>query len=141
MIKNAAQLIDEGNKIAPPMPVDDAKAILGRDGVLFVDLRDIRELWREGTIPGAIHAPRGMLEFWVDPDCKYYRKDFEGAEKIVLFCASAWRSALAAKALIEMGLPDVTHIEGGFSAWKKAEFAINPVENPYLGREINPKRF
>ncbi len=141
MLKSAAQLIEEGNKIAPPLSATQAKGILRQDGVLFVDLRDVRELWREGTIPGAIHAPRGMLEFWVDPDCKYYRKDFEGAQKIVLFCASAWRSALAAKALIEMGLPDVTHLEGGFSAWKAAKFEIKEVKNPYLGREVEPKRF
>ena len=99
---------------------------------MFVDLRDIRELWREGTIPGAMSAPRGMLEFWVDPECKYHRKAFDDAEKLVLFCASAWRSALAARALQEMGMDNVCHLERGFTAWRDNGLEIAPVKNPYL---------
>ncbi|HGG63893.1 MAG TPA: rhodanese-like domain-containing protein, partial [Rhodobacteraceae bacterium] len=88
MRKTAQQLIDEANAIVDQITPTEANALLGKDGVLFVDLRDIRELWREGTIPGAMSAPRGMLEFWVDPECKYHRKAFDDAEKLVLFCAS-----------------------------------------------------
>ncbi len=86
--------------------------------VLFVDIRDIRELERVGTIPGAFHAPRGMLEFWVDPESPYYKDTFDQNRKIILFCASAWRSALACKQLQDMGYGPVAHLEGGFKAWK-----------------------
>ena len=132
MMKTAQQLIDEANAIVDQITPTDANALLGKDGVLFVDLRDIRELWREGTIPGAMSAPRGMLEFWVDPECKYHRKAFDDAEKLVLFCASAWRSALATRALQEMGMNNVCHLEGGFTAWRDNGLEIAPVKNPYL---------
>jgi rhodanese-related sulfurtransferase len=133
-MKTALQLVDEANKITPPIPVSEANALRGDDANLLVDLRDIRELWREGTIPGAIHAPRGMLEFWADPDCKYHRKDFAGRKTVVLFCASAWRSALAARDLYAMGITNVTHIGGGFSEWRKQGLDIAVVKNPYLGK-------
>ena len=87
---------------------------------MFVDIRDVRELEREGTIPGAFHAPRGMLEFWVDPESPYHKEIFASGRRFVLYCASAWRSALAAKCLCDMGLEGVAHIEGGFTAWKAA---------------------
>ncbi len=87
---------------------------------LFVDLRDIRELEREGVIPGAVHAPRGMLEFWVDPESPYFHKAFADDKPLVLFCAVGWRSALAAKTLQDMGVEGVSHIEGGYTAWKAA---------------------
>lgn len=130
-MKTAAQLIDEANAIVEQISPEQASALLDAEGVLFVDLRDIRELWRSGTINGAISAPRGMLEFWVDPTCKYYRKDFDGAQKIVLFCASAWRSALAAKALQDMGVQNVCHITGGFSQWLDEGLTTVEVKNPY----------
>lgn len=130
-MKTAAQLIDEANAIVEQISPQQASALLDVEGVLFVDLRDIRELWRGGTIKGAISAPRGMLEFWVDPTCKYYRKDFDGAQKIVLFCASAWRSALAAKALGDMGVENVCHITGGFSQWLTDGLPTVEVKNPY----------
>ena len=131
MKKTAQQLIDEANALVEQITPTQANALHDQDGVLFVDLRDIRELWREGTIPGAMSAPRGMLEFWIDPTCKYYRKDFDGVEKIVLFCASAWRSALAARDLQNMGVENVCHLEGGFTAWVAAGLKTAPVKNPY----------
>lgn len=87
----------------------------------MVDIRDPRELEREGTVPGALLAPRGMLEFWVDPDSPYFKPVFaDESKEFVLFCGGAWRSALAAKALQEMGMTNVAHVEGGFGAWAKA---------------------
>jgi len=124
-IKTAQQMVDEANAVVKSIDVKDAHALLDDESVLFVDIRDIRELWREGTIPGAMSAPRGMLEFWIDPDCKYHRKEFSDGRTLVLFCASAWRSALATKVLQDMGFKHISHLTGGFSAWKDAQ---NPVE-------------
>lgn len=93
-----------------------------------LDIRDIRELWLEGTIAGAEHAPRGMLEFWADPETEYYRDYFDPENRYVLFCRGAGRSALAAKRLQEMGYGDVAHLEGGFGAWEDAGGEIEEVE-------------
>lgn len=93
----------------------------------LVDIRDIRELEKLGRIPGAVHAPRGMLEFWVDPVSPYHRTDFATDKMLVLFCASAWRSALATDALQNMGVENIAEMEGGFTAWVKAGY---PVEAP-----------
>jgi len=90
---------------------------LGNDGVLLVDLRDIRELKREGGIPGAVHVPRGMLEFWIDPDCPYYKAFFAQAEELILYCNKGWRSALAAQTVAAMGFDRVSHMAGGFERW------------------------
>lgn len=130
-MKTAQQLIDEANARVEQITPLEADALRGTIGVLFVDLRDIRELWRSGTIEGAMSAPRGMLEFWIDPECQYYRKDFDGATKIVLFCASAWRSALSARDLQDMGVENVCHITGGFGEWVKQGLDVVPVKNPY----------
>lgn len=97
------------------IPLDEAAALVGDPGVLLVDIRDPRELEREGTVPGAYPAPRGMLEFWVDPESPYYRAALDDGRKLVLYCGGGWRSALAAKTLQDMGRTDVAHIEGGFS--------------------------
>jgi len=102
------------------LSVEDARALHGRDDVQFVDLRDVRELEREGTIPGAFHATRGMLEFWIDPDSPYYKDVFEPGKTFVFFCQSGWRSALATQTVQRMGLEPVCHIEGGYRAWKEA---------------------
>ncbi len=96
--------------------------------VQLVDIRDVRELWREGGIPGAFHAPRGMLEFWVDPDSRYAKDLFQSGKRFVFFCAGGGRSALAAKAVQDMGLAPVCHIRGGFTAWKEAGGPIVPIE-------------
>jgi len=97
---------------------------LDNDEVQFVDIRDIRELQKLGTIPGAFHAPRGMLEFWVDPDSPYAKTIFQSDKTFLLFCGSGWRSALAAKSLQDMGFKNVAHIGGGFSAWTEAGGAV-----------------
>lgn len=106
------------------LPVERAQEILGDPNTVFVDIRDIRELEREGMIPNALHAPRGMLEFWVDPDSPYYKPIFGEGKRLVLYCASAWRSALATQTLQRMGVPNICHLEGGFSAWKKAQLPV-----------------
>ena len=90
----------------------------GTDGVTFVDLRDPRELDREGMIPGAFHCPRGMLEFWIDPESPYAKEVFQSGNRFVFYCASGWRSALSAKTAQDMGLEGVSHISDGFSGWK-----------------------
>ncbi len=95
-----------------------ARAMAERGEALLVDIRDVRELEREGRVPGAFHVPRGMLEFWVDPASPYHKPPLATDRTLVLFCASAWRSALSAKALKDMGVEKVAEIEGGFSAWK-----------------------
>lgn len=100
--------------------VETAREHLNDEDVVLVDIRDIRELWREGAIPGAIHAPRGMLEFWVDPESPYAREVFQSGKRFVFFCAGGLRSALAARAVQDMGLSPVCHMAGGFSAWKEA---------------------
>ena len=106
------------------LDLEQVKALQGDPETLFVDIRDVRELEREGMIPNAFHAPRGMLEFWVDPDSPYYKPELGSGKRLVLYCGSAWRSALAAEILVRMGVPRVCHIEGGFSAWKKAELPV-----------------
>jgi rhodanese-related sulfurtransferase len=106
------------------LDLEQAKALQGDPDTLFVDIRDVRELEREGMIPNAFHAPRGMLEFWVDPDSPYYKPELGSGKRLLLYCGSAWRSALAAEILVRMGVPHVCHIEGGFSAWKKAGLPI-----------------
>jgi rhodanese-related sulfurtransferase len=102
------------------LPVDHAVKLHGRDDTVFIDLRDIRELNREGRVPGAFHCPRGMLEFWLDPASKYHKPVFSQDKRFVFFCAAGWRSALATQTASRMGLKPVAHIAGGFEAWKKA---------------------
>ena len=102
--------------------------LLSDKNVVIVDIRDIRELWRDGAIPGATHAPRGMLEFWVDPNSPYHREEFASGKKFIFFCAGGMRSALAAQAVHNMGLSPVAHMAGGFGAWVKAEGVIEPKE-------------
>lgn len=96
--------------------------------VQLVDIRDVRELWREGGVPGALHAPRGMLEFWIDPDSPYAKPAFQSGRRFVFFCAGGLRSALAAKTVQDMGVAPVCHIRGGFAAWKEAGGPIVPIE-------------
>lgn len=116
--KGFRALLDEAYAAIVTVPVAEALPLVGHQDVQFVDIRDIRELQREGTIPGAFHAPRGMLEFWVDPDSPYFKSVFASGTPLLLFCASGWRSALACKTLQDMGLTDVAHIEGGFNGWR-----------------------
>jgi rhodanese-related sulfurtransferase len=118
-------LIDEAEREIETLSVEDALSLHGRDDVVFVDLRDPRELEREGRMPGAFHCPRGMLEFWIDPDSPYYKPVFGEDKRFLFFCAGGWRSALAAQTAHRMGLKPVAHIKGGFGEWKKAN---GPVE-------------
>lgn len=112
-------LLAEANAEITTLTVEEAIAMAGRDDVQLVDLRDPRELEREGRVPGAFHCPRGMLEFWIDPESPYAKPVFQQDKTFVFFCAGGWRSALATKAAKDMGLAPVAHIEGGFGAWKK----------------------
>ena len=118
--KGYKALVAEANATIETLSVSDAQALLGQDDVVLVDLRDPRELEREGKMPGAFHCPRGMLEFWIDPESPYHKPVFAQDKRFVFFCGGGWRSALAAKAAQEMGLKPVAHLDGGFAAWKKA---------------------
>ena len=117
--KGSQALVDEAMEEVTTYTVQEALAKLGQPGVQLVDIRDVREL-NAGTVVGAFHAPRGMLEFWVDPDSPYYKPIFgdEGKEYI-LFCGAGWRSALTAKTLQDMGMTNVAHIDGGYAEWVK----------------------
>ena len=120
--KGFRALVDEATAQITTYSVAEVRERLGQDPRLqVVDIRDVRELEREGTVPGALHAPRGMLEFWVDPASPYYKPVFgDESKEFVLFCGAGWRSALATKALKDMGMTNVAHIDGGFADWVKA---------------------
>jgi len=118
--KGYKALVAQAEAKIETLSVAEASALHGRDDVVFVDLRDPRELEREGRLPGAFHCPRGMLEFWIDPESPYAKPVFSQDKRFVFFCAGGMRSALAAEAAQEMGLKPVAHIDGGFGAWQKA---------------------
>ena len=115
-----AKAKSETKAVTPQQAFDQLRA---RTAIL-IDIRDIRELQREGQIDGAFHAPRGMLEFWADPQSPYHKEVFAQAGNLILFCASSWRSALAAKTLQDMGLNNIFDMEGGFNGWKSARLPI-----------------
>jgi len=116
--RSVQQMVLDASAEIETLTVEQARALLGQPDVTFIDLRDPRELWREGGIPGAINVTRGMLEFWIDPGSPYHKDFFASGNRFVFFCAGGWRSALATKTLQDMGLPKVAHIDGGFGAWK-----------------------
>ena len=118
--KGIKQLIAEAQKRSKGISVEEAKKRIGDEKTLFVDIRDVRELEREGMIPGAFHAPRGMLEFWVDPASPYYKPVFADDKTFILYCQADWRGVLAAATLGDMGMHNVLHLEGGFGEWRKA---------------------
>jgi rhodanese-related sulfurtransferase len=118
--KGYKALIDEAGAQIKTYSVEEAQAKLADPNVQFVDIRDLRELEREGIIPAAFHAPRGMIEFWIDPDSPYFKPVFGQQKEFILFCAAGWRSALTAKTVQDMGLTPVADIAGGFTAWKAA---------------------
>lgn len=120
-------LVENARREIKEYSAAEAIALAKRPDVLLVDIRDPRELARDGRIPGALHAPRGMLEFWVDPDSPYFKPVFGEDKTFVFFCAGGLRSALTAKTLQDMGLAPVAHIEGGYSAWKAAGGPIEGV--------------
>ncbi len=126
--KSVMDMVAEASAEIETLTVEQARALLGQAGVTFIDLRDPRELWREGGIPGAVNVTRGMLEFWIDPASPYHKPLFASGDKFVFFCGGGWRSALAAKVAQDMGLTPVCHVQGGFGAWKKAGAPVEKVE-------------
>jgi rhodanese-related sulfurtransferase len=127
MKKGYKALLDEANAEIDAVTPAEALRLSENDDVLLVDIRDVRELQREGKIPGALHAPRGMLEFWIDPESPYHKPVFSSGKTFIFFCAGGLRSALATKTVQDMGLSQVKHIEGGFGAWREAGL---PIEKP-----------
>ena len=121
-------LMQKANSEIETIPAHVAITLLGTDGVEFIDIRDVRELKRDGAVPGAFHAPRGMLEFWVDPDSPYHKEIFASGKKFIFLCAAGSRSSLATKAVQDMGLKPVAHVEGGYSAWCSAGGPIQQIE-------------
>ena len=124
-IKSSQQLVKEAQKNIETLNSDEIKKLLEKNEITLIDVRDIRELWKEGTIENSKHIPRGMLEFWLDPESTYYQANkIQNIKKMVLFCALGWRSALATKSLVEMGFKNVAHVEGGFDALKKSGLKV-----------------
>jgi rhodanese-related sulfurtransferase len=122
--KGIKDLIADAEKKSKGITAAAARAKLDDPDTVFVDLRDVRELERDGMIPGAFHAPRGMLEFWVDPDSPYYKPVFAPGKTLILYCAADWRGVLSAATLAEMGVENVLHLEGGLGQWKKAGLPV-----------------
>ncbi len=124
-IKSSKEIVDEANKTIKVLSAEEVKSAYEKGDITLIDVRDIRELWKDGTIEGSIHIPRGMLEFWLDPQSSYYQEKKIGEMKnIVLFCALGFRSALATKSLKEMGFKNVANAEGGFDSLKQAGLPI-----------------
>ena len=127
--KGFQALVDEAMAQVTTHSVEEVRARLTDPSVQIVDIRDPRELEREGTLPGALLAPRGMLEFWVDPASPYFKPVFgDESKQYILFCGAGWRSALATTTLQDMGLRNVAHRDGGFAAWKKANAPMVTLE-------------
>jgi rhodanese-related sulfurtransferase len=128
-VKKAWELVAEAKAGVENLTPAEVKAEIEAGSATIVDIRDHRELYLQGKIPGAVHAPRGMLEFWVDPASEYYRDVFSPDRRYLLYCAGGGRSALAAKAMKEMGYPDVGHLEPGFAGWKEAGYDIEDIKD------------
>ncbi len=125
MKKGYKQLVAEANAVVETVPATEAVKRLQSPEAVFIDIRDLPELERDGKIPGAVHASRGMLEFYADPESPYHKDVFASGKKLYLYCASGGRSALAAQRLQEMGLPHVAHVGGGLKAWKDANGPVD----------------
>ena len=124
-IKSSQKLVEEANKSIETLKVDEVKKLAENKEITLIDVRDIRELWKEGTIENSKHIPRGMLEFWLDPNSTYYQENkIKDLKKMVLFCALGFRSALATKALVDMGFKNVANASGGFDALKNAGLKV-----------------
>ena len=124
-IKSSQSLVEEAIKKIQTLNPNEVKELLEKKEITLIDVRDIRELWKEGTIENSKHIPRGMLEFWLDPESTYYQANkIQNVKKMVLFCALGWRSALATKSLLEMGFKNVAHVNGGFDALKKSGLKV-----------------
>ena len=126
--KNINDLVSEAKARIEELSVEQLQAEIEAGGVTVVDIRDVRERWSKGTIPGAKSMPRGMLEFWFDPESPYYRDGFDFEHRYVLHCAGGARSALAAAVLQDLGYTNVAHLEVGFNGWAEAGGAVDPVE-------------
>ena len=127
-MRSSQALVADAEREIATLTLDQVRAAMDDPNTVIVDIRDVRELWREGKIPGAIHSPRGMNEFWIDPTCEYHKPVYASSKRFVLYCAAAWRSALEAKMFQDSGLPNVAHMHGGFTAWKAAGMPIETVE-------------
>ena len=128
-LKTIKQLVDEAMQVIKTIPAAEVKTMVENSkDVLLIDIRDVRELWKSGTIENAKHMPRGMLEFWLDPESPYYKEECKPELTKILFCASNWRSALATKAIQEMGFDNVCHIKGGFQALVDAGFEVEKID-------------
>ena len=124
-IKSSQKLVEEANKSIETLKAEDVKKLAENKEITLIDVRDIREIWKEGTIENSKHIPRGMLEFWLDPESTYYQANkVKDIKKIVLFCALGWRSALATKSLVDMGFKNVAHVKGGFESLKKSGLKV-----------------
>tara|TARA_B100000767_G_scaffold188536_1_gene175864 strand:- start:2708 stop:3106 length:399 start_codon:yes stop_codon:yes gene_type:complete len=124
-IKSSQTLVEEALKSIETLSSSEAKSLYEKKEISLIDVRDIRELWKEGTIENSKHIPRGMLEFWLDPESTYYKANkIKDMKKMVLFCALGWRSALATKSLVDMGFENVAHVEGGFDSLKKSGLKV-----------------
>ena len=124
-IKSSQTLVEEAQKKIETLSPNEVKNLAEKKEITLIDVRDIRELWKEGTIENSKHIPRGMLEFWLDPESTYYQSNkIKEIKKMVLFCALGWRSALATKSLVDMGFTNVAHVDGGFDALKKSGLKI-----------------
>ena len=128
-IKSSQQLVEEANRTIETLSPEEVKNLVEKNEITLIDVRDIRELWRDGTIENSKHIPRGMLEFWLDPTSSYYNSNKIGnVKKMVLFCAAGFRSALAAKSLVDMGFKNVAHVDGGFDALKNVGMKVKEKE-------------
>jgi rhodanese-related sulfurtransferase len=127
-MRSALELVAAAEREITTLSLDETRAAMDDPDTVIVDIRDIRELWREGKIPGAIHSPRGMNEFWIDPTSPYHKPVYASGKRFVIYCAGAWRSALEAKMFQDMGLTNVAHMAGGFSEWKAAGLPVEAVE-------------
>jgi len=124
-IKSSQTLVEEAQKNIETLSPNEAKSLYEKKEISLIDVRDVRELWKEGTIENSKHIPRGMLEFWLDPESSYYKTNkIKDMKKMVLFCALGWRSALATKSLLDMGFKNVAHVDGGFDALKKSGIKV-----------------
>ena len=124
-IKSSQDLVSEANQLIETLDAFKVKSMVDKDECILIDVRDIRELWKEGTVKNSKHIPRGMLEFWLDPQSSYFKENkFDPNKKMVLFCALGMRSALATKSLIDMGFKNVAHVNGGFDALKQGGLEI-----------------
>ena len=115
--KGVKALVEEAEAQVTTLTPEEVDQRIGEEGLMLVDLRDVRELQRDGKIPGAMHVPRGMLEFWIDPGSPYYQKKFDTVDSVILYCNKGSRSALAAQSLQSMGIDTVAHMAGGFDRW------------------------